>query len=116
MKLATNDWEVGGFANRYITAAGRPLIGGTYSLRFPVCDDSCFWQFFAQFGAGLSTGGPLLDLTWGTNLPLIPLWLPFRAPPYLPQLRLDFTTQIIFIQWRAVTWSYPLWVGVSFPF
>jgi hypothetical protein len=55
-------------------------------------------------------------MSWGTVIPLLPLWLPTRAPPYYPALRVDFTTQMILIRWRAVTWSYPLWVGISVPF
>ena len=34
----------------------------------------------------------------------------------VPALRLDITTQIIFIRYRGVSWSYPLWAGVSVPF
>ena len=116
LKLATNDWEVGGFVNQYITAGGKPMVGGTFDYRFPICDDTCFWQFFAEAGGGASTGGPMADITWGTMIPLVPLWLPMSAPRYLPQLRIDFTTQFIFIRWRAVTWSYPLWAGITIPF
>jgi hypothetical protein len=116
LRLGTNNWEVAGFVNQYITAGGVPLIGGTFDFRLPVCDDSCFWQFFAQAGGGISTGGPLAEITWGTQIPLLPLWLPTRAPPYVPQLRIDFTSQFIFIRYRAVTWSYPLWAGISIPF
>jgi hypothetical protein len=116
LKLAHGDWEAGAFSNQYVTAGSYPLSGGTFDWRFPVCDDQCFWQFFAQAGAGVSTGGPLAEITWGAVIPLIPLWLPTRAPPYLPALRIDITTQLIFVRWRAVTWSYPLWVGLSVPF
>lgn len=116
LRLATNNWEIGGFSNQYITAGGRPLMGGTFDYRFPICDDSCFWQFFAEAGVGASTGGPMADVTWGTNIPLLPVWLPTSSPKYVPQLRLDFTTQFIFIRWRAVTWSYPLWAGITIPF
>lgn len=116
LRVGTNNWEVGAFANKYITAGGVPLIGSTFDWRLPICDDSCFWQFFAQAGGGLSTGGPLAEITWGTMIPLAPLWLPVRAPRFLPQFRLDFTSQFIFVRYRAVTWSYPLWAGISFPF
>ena len=116
LRVATNDWEVGAFSNQYILAGDYPLTGAFYDLRFPICDDSCWWQFFAQTGVGVSNGGPLAQITWGTVIPLVPLWLPFAAPRYLPALRLDFTTQMIFIRYRAVTWSYPLWAGVSVSF
>lgn len=116
LKLATNDWEAGVFSNQYILAGNMPLTGATYDLRFPICDDSCWWQFFAQTGVGLSNGGPIAEITWGTVIPLLPLWLPTSAPRYVPALRLDVTTQMIFIRYRAVTWSYPLWAGISISF
>ncbi len=116
LRLATNEWEGGVFSNQYILAGDKPLTGAFYDLRFPICDDSCFWQFFVQTGAGLSNGGPLAQITWGTVIPLLPIWLPFSAPRYVPSLRLDITTQMIFIRYRAVTWSYPLWAGISVAF
>lgn len=116
LKLATNDWEIGAFSNQYLLAGNLPMSGITYDLRWPICDDSCFWQFFFQAGGGGSNAGPLLEMTWSAIIPLIPIWLPTRAPPYYPALRIDFTTQMIFIRWRSVTWSYPLWLGISVPF
>jgi hypothetical protein len=116
LKLATNDWEASVFSNQYLLAGSLPMTGVIYDYRFPICDDSCFWQLFFQAGGGLSNGGPVVDMSWGTVIPLLPLWLPTRAPPYYPALRIDFTTQMILIRWRAVTWSYPLWVGISVPF
>lgn len=116
LRLATNDWEAGVFRNEYITAGDYPLMGGTFEWRFPICDDACFWQFFVQAGGGGSTGGPVAHITWGTQIPLLPIWLPTRAPPYVPALRIDFTTQMIFIKWRGVAWSYPIWAGITVPF
>ena len=116
LRLATNEWEISGFSNLGISINGRALTGATYDWRFPICDDSCWWQFFVQTGVGASNGGPLAELTWGSVLPLVPIWLPFTAPRYLPALRLDMTTQIIATRWRAVTWSYPLWAGISVAF
>jgi hypothetical protein len=116
LRLATNDWEAGAFSNQYIVAGDQPLTGVFYDLRYPICDDSCWWQFFAQTGVGISNGGPLAQITWGTVLPLLPLWLPTSSPRYLPALRLDITTQMIFIRYRGVTWSYPLWAGISIAF
>jgi hypothetical protein len=116
LRLATNDWEAGAFSNQYIVAGDQPLTGGFYDWRWPICDDSCWWQFFAQTGVGLSNGGPLAQITWGTVIPLLPLWLPTAAPRYVPALRLDITTQMIFIRYRGVTWSYPLWAGISVSF
>lgn len=116
LRLATNEWEAGAFSNQYILAGNAPLTGAFVDWRFPICDDSCWWQFFAQTGVGLSNGGPLAQITWGTVIPLLPLWLPTSSPRYLPALRLDITTQMIFIRYRGVTWSYPLWAGISVAF
>ena len=87
-----------------------------FDFRFPICDHTCFWQFFVQAGGGLSNAGPLAELTWGTMIPLLPVWLPVPRFNYVPALRLDITTHMIAIRQRIVTWSYPLWVGVSVPF
>lgn len=116
LKIATNDWEVSAFSNQYLMAGDIPMTGATYDWRWPICSDGCFWQFYFQGGGGFSNGGPLLDMTWGTVIPLLPIWLPTRAPPYYPAIRIDFTTQMILIRWRGVTWSYPLWIGISVPF
>lgn len=116
LKIATNDWEIGAFSNQYLMAGSWPMTGVTYAWRFPVCDDTCFWQAFLQLGGGASNAGPILETTWAAILPLLPIWLPFAAPKYYPALRLDFTTQMILIQWRGVTWSYPLWLGITFAF
>lgn len=116
LKLATNDWEISGFLNNYLLVGSMPMIGASYAWRFPICDDKCFWQFSFQAGGGFANAGPILEMTWNTVIPLLPIWLPTRAPPYYPALRVDFTTQIILIQWRGVTWSYPLWLGISLPF
>jgi len=116
LRLATNDWEAGLFSNQYITAGNYPLTGGTYDWRFPICDDSCWMQFFAQFGGGASNAGPIAEVTWGSIIPLLPLWLPTSAPRFVPALRVDITTQLIFIRYRIVTWSYPLWAGLSVGF
>ena len=116
LKLATNQWEAGIFSNQYLTAGKFPLTGATLDWRFPVCDDSCWWQFFVQLGGGLSNAGPIAEVTWGSVIPLIPLWLPWRAPRYFPALRLDITSQLIFIRYRGIPWSYPLWVGITVPF
>ena len=116
LKLYDGTYEYGGFSNQYLLAGDLPLSGITASKRFHVCDDSCWWKFFVQTGAGLSNGGPLAQISWGTMIPLAPIWLPMSAPRYYPALRIDMTTQFIFIQYRAVTWSYPLWVGISVPF
>ena len=116
LRLATNNWELSGFSNLSVAVGGRALTGATFDWRFPICDDSCWWQFFVQAGAGVTNGGPVTELTWGSVLPLVPLWLPFGTPRYLPALRLDITTQVLAIRWRAVTWSYPLWAGLSVAF
>ncbi len=107
LRLATNSWEVGAFSNQYIVTGKYPLTGAFYDRRFPICDDTCWWQFFVQTGGGLSTGGPFAQITWGTIVPSI---------RFVPALRLDISTQMIFIRYRGVTWSYPLWAGISVSF
>ena len=116
LRLAHGTWEAGGFSNQYLTAGGRPLSGATLARRFSLCDDRCWWQFFVQAGFGASTAGPLIDLTWGSIWPLLPLWLPRRGPSYVPALRLDLTTHVIGFRYRVVTWSYPLWAGIGVSF
>lgn len=116
LKLLTGNYEFGAFQNSYLMVGNKPLLGGNIDFRFPFCSKNCFWEVFAQVGAGASTAGPLLESTWGAVIPLLPLWLKGPAPRYIPALRLDLTTQLIFIQWRGITWSYPLWAGLSIPF
>lgn len=116
LRYANDDWEVGGFSNQYLQAGGYPLTGAFYEKIFKLCRKDCFWQFNLQAGIGLSNGGPFTQITWSSIIPLIPIWLPFQAPKYVPALRLDITTQMIFIPYRAITWSYPLWAGISYPF
>ena len=113
LKLARGWWEAGAFSNTYILANDLPLSGITFDWRFPVCGQQCFWQFYVQAGGGVSNGGPIAQFSWSAILPGLPIWLPREAPPYLPALRVDFVTQLIFIQYRAITWSYPLWLGIS---
>ncbi len=115
-RVSTSSLEVGAFSNSYLLVSDRPLMGGTADYRFSVCKKHCWWEFFAQIGGGISTAGPLLEATWGAMIPLLPLWLPGPAPKYIPALRLDITTQMILIQWRGITWSYPVWAGLTIPF
>lgn len=91
------EWSL--FANTYLMAGGQPLVGVSWDYRFSTCE-RCVWQFYTQVGVGLSTGGPLVEVIWGT----IFLWT----------ARLDFATQMFATYKRAVVWSYPLWAGVSF--
>lgn len=100
-RRATDNHEWSLFANNYLTTGAVPLTGITYDLRFPICDQHCFWQFYVQTGVGISTAGPMVELLWGTIL----LWT----------MRLDFTTQMYVIPNRMIIWSYPLWVGISIP-
>ena len=116
LKLSRSNWEVSLFSNQYLLAGAYPLTGATYNWRFPICSTDCWWQLFLQTGAGLSNGGPIGEITWGSIIPALPIWLPFGTPRYIPAFRVDITTQLIFVQWRAVSWSYPFWFGVSFPF
>lgn len=116
LRLAKGDNEFAGFANTYLLAGGRPLLGATWSKRFAICGDECWWKFYAQVGAGATTAGPVIDTTWSMNIPLLPIWLPRPAFPWVPALRLDVSTHFIGVRSRVVVWSYPLWAGVSVPF
>ncbi len=115
LKLSRTDWEASLFSNQSISAGNMPYTGAVLLKRFSLCDESCFWQFFVQLGAGGSNGGPITEMTWGTIIPLLPIWLPLSAPKFVPALRIDITTQIVYIRWRAVTWTYPFWIGISVP-
>lgn len=115
LRAARENWELSLFSNQTIYAGEYPYSGCVLHRRFPVCDASCFWQFYTAVGGGVSNGGPIMEFTWSTIIPLIPIWLPLQAPSYYPAVRLDVTTQIVLIQWRAVTWNYPFWIGISVP-
>jgi len=115
LKISKEKWEFSLFSNQSIYAGGYPYSGIVLHRRFFFCDASCFWQFFSSIGAGGSNGGPIGEVSWGAVFPLVPLWLPLKAPSYVPAIRIDITTQLVFIRWRAVTWSYPFWVGFSVP-
>jgi len=101
IRRADDDHEISFFRNEYLLTAGRPLTGATYSKRLAVCDSSCFVQAYLQLGGGLSTAGPLFDISWS----VIGLWV----------ARVDFTTQLYLAKNRIMTWSVPLWIGVSVP-
>lgn len=107
--------EAHAYLNRSLTVAGKPLVGAGYDLRFESCED-CFWKAFIQTGGGLSNAGPYIELNWGLAIPLIPVWLPMAPPRYVPQLRVDFATHLIFGNIRPSAWSYPLWIGIAVPF
>ncbi len=115
LKLAYGEIEYGAFANEYLRAGEHPLSGLTAEYRLGLCQKDCWGNLYAQIGVGGSTGGPLATMTWSAQIPLLPIWLPYSAPAYLPQLRIDFSTHFIFVRYRAVTWSYPLWLGITIP-
>jgi hypothetical protein len=104
------------FYNKALLVDGMSLLGAGYNFRMSACDENCFWRFFAQVGGGLSNGGPYGEISWGAIIPLIPLWLPTSAPKYIPSLRLDITSQFYLSRSRIITWSYPIWAGVSLAF
>lgn len=115
LRLYHNEGEFHGFMNRTLTAGGAPLYGAGYDLTFNACEE-CFWRPFVQAGAGICTAGPYLELDWGFAIPILPIWLPMSAPRFVPQIRVDFATHVIQTTSRAITWSYPLWIGLGIPF
>ena len=116
LKLHRDGHEIHGFANTYLTTGSTPLAGGGYDYRISACDERCFWQFYIQTGGGLSTAGPFFQLSWGMQIPFIPLWLPTPTPRFVPRLRVEFTTQCFATSSRLITWSYPLWTGLAVSF
>lgn len=104
------------FYNRALMVYDLPLMGVGYNYRMSVCDESCFWRFFTQAGGGISNAGPYGEISWGTIIPMLPLWLPTSAPRYIPSLRIDITSQFYIAKTRIITWSYPIWAGVSLAF
>jgi hypothetical protein len=100
-KYAVDEREIGLFLNEYLLSRGQPIFGATYDFRYVLCGFKCPVQFYAHAGAGISTGGPLLQLGWSSHW----LWIG----------RLDVMTQIFFERSRLINWSYPLWIGISVP-
>lgn len=111
-----NRHAVYGFNNRSLLVGKMTLFGAGYAYRLPICDESCFWQFFVQLGGGASNAGAYGDVTWGAQIPLVPLWLPVPQPKYIPALRIDISSHLFATRSRILTWSYPLWVGLSLSF
>ncbi len=99
LRQATDQREIGVFMNEDLLSGNMPIMGALYDWRFPICDQRCWLQSYIQGGLGLSTAGPLMELTWGVNL----LWT----------VRLDVTTHAFITTNRLVLWSVPLWVGLS---
>lgn len=105
-----------GFNNRSLLVGSTSLFGAGYAYRLPICDESCFWQFFVQVGGGVTNAGAFADVTWGSQIPLLPIWLPTSAPRFIPSLRIDITSQFFATRSRVIIWSYPIWVGLSLSF
>lgn len=93
--------EFGFMLNESLLAGGKPLVGAMYDYRFDLCGLLCPVNAYLAFGAGISTAGPFIEVTWGMGL----FWL----------TRLDFSSHIYLSQDRFVVWSYPLWFGISVP-
>lgn len=105
-----------GFNNRDLMIGKNTMYGLGYGYRLPICGDDCFWRLFTQVGGGLTNGGGFAEITWGIVIPLIPIWLPISAPRYIPSIRLDVSTHFFATTSRVLTWSYPLWLGLSVSF
>ena len=97
--------EYGLFSTTYLVTDGNiPLTGVSANYRFDICGKDCAAQAFILLGGGISQIGPYAELTWGSILG----WV----------TRIDITTQLYYstTENRIITWSYPLWVGISIPF
>jgi hypothetical protein len=104
------------FDNQSLLVGSTTLKGIGYSYRLPVCDADCFWQFFSQVGGGISNAGVYGEVDWGVIIPMLPIWLPTSAPRYIPAFRIDIASQMYASRQRIITWSYPLWAGVTVSF
>lgn len=101
LRRGNDHHEISLYLNEYLLANDQPIFGGIYALRFSLCGQSCFWQVYLHTGGGLSSGGGVIEIGWSTIL----LW----------SARIDFTSQFYFTTSRMVTWTYPGWIGLSFP-
>lgn len=103
LRLSKNDdREYSIFVNEYLQTGSFPLMGTTYDFKYALCGRSCFLQSAALIGFGISSAGPLVNLTWSFT----PLWI----------VRIDFSTHIYAIPSRLIVWNYPLWLGITVPF
>ena len=50
LEVHTKGHAIYGFNNRSLLVENTTLFGAGYDYRLPVCDESCFWQFFVQLG------------------------------------------------------------------
>ena len=100
IRIATKKgYEYTIFGNSFLLAGPYPLVGGIISKRFQVNDVRWPIHPFFQSGIGLSTGGAVLETTWGVSV----LW----------GLRIDISTHFYVTPERIAVWHYPFWVGVS---
>ncbi|MFK7873122.1 MAG: hypothetical protein AB8C84_08115 [Oligoflexales bacterium] len=98
-RLAHKNYEYSIFGNSFLLAGSYPLVGALISKRFPIGDTRWPFHPFFQSGVGLSTGGAVLETTWGFQL----AW----------SLRVDMTTHFYVTPERITVWHYPFWVGFS---
>lgn len=101
LKLTFTDQEFSLLSNEDLQAGSSSLIGVTWDYRIPSCAIYCSFSHALLLGGGLTTAGPLLELTWSFNL----FWL----------ARLDFTSHYFVSTTRLINWSYPLWLGFTLP-
>ena len=102
--------------NKSLLVGSTSLKGLGYSYRLSVCDADCFWQFFSQVGGGVSNASAYGEISWGMIIPMLPFWFPTSAPRYIPAFRIDIASQFYPNAHRIITWSYPLWAGITVSF
>ena len=98
----SNIWEYSLFLNEYIVVGAFPLVGAVASKRWSLCGSYCPLNLYAQLGVGLSNIGPMVELIWGSTW----LWI----------ARIDVASHMYVSRERVITWSLPLWLGLSIPF
>lgn len=96
-----NTREYSLFVNQHLITGKIPLCGATYNLRSYLFPAHLPLTAFIQAGAGLSTAGPLIALTWNLTV--------------LQVARIDISTHLYFPSFRPMIWSYPLWIGITLP-
>jgi hypothetical protein len=101
LRRRANDQEWSLFANQYLQAGDMPLIGLTWDRRFELTSPVWPVRPYLQAGAGVCSGGPLVELMWGMTV------------GYL--VRIDIVTHLIVSPKRLVNWNYPFWTGVTIP-
>lgn len=92
--------ELSVFRSSYLSTSSGSLIGAIGSYRLFHYNPSSYFGAYTQLGGGMTSAGPVTEIVWGMKLLV---------------MRLDFATHMYWTKSRVITWSYPLWIGFTFP-